>query len=159
MQQAVFHHFSGIQASYRFTNRSADVQFSPECVERFRTAVSRKSLITYWNIDSPMQFRQISPTLLWHRRRKNGFQKHALTSHKSTSLTYLHIVSSPNKSILHLIPRKRASSETSQSKFLDPGSRPSCGKSLSWPVLVKHTFKLIWLTGTTLVKKVFLSYK
>lgn len=158
MQQAVFHHFSGIQASYRFTNRSADVQFSLECVERFRTTVSRKSLLPYWNIDSPMQFRQISPTFLWHRRRKSGFQKHALTSRKSTSLTYLHIVSSPNKSILHLFPPcKRANSETSQSKFLDPGLRPLCGKSPSWPVLVKHTFKLIWLTGTTLVKKVFSS--
>lgn len=160
MQQAVLRHFSDKKASYRFTNRSADTQFSLKCVERFRTAVSRKWLFAYWNIDSPIRFRQILPTLLWRRRRKSGSKKHALISRKSTSLTCLHIVSSPNKSILHLIPRRqRANSGTFQSKFLDPGLKPSCGKSPSWPVLVKHTFKLIWLTGTTLIKKVLLSWK
>ncbi|KAF8962685.1 nicotinate phosphoribosyltransferase [Flammula alnicola] len=46
MQQAVLRIFPDIQASYRFTNRSASVLFSRQCIERFRTAVSHFSTVS-----------------------------------------------------------------------------------------------------------------
>jgi len=41
MQQAVLRHFPGVKAKYCFTNRSHNPQFSLQCVERFRSAISR----------------------------------------------------------------------------------------------------------------------
>jgi len=43
MQQAVLIHFPDIPATYRFTHRNKNVFFTRQCIERFRTAVSRQS--------------------------------------------------------------------------------------------------------------------
>ena len=43
MQQSVLDLFPEVQATYRFTNRNIDTLFSRQCIERFRTAVSRLS--------------------------------------------------------------------------------------------------------------------
>jgi nicotinate phosphoribosyltransferase len=43
MQQSVLHLFPDVHATYRFTNRNLDTLFSRQCIERFRTAVSRLS--------------------------------------------------------------------------------------------------------------------
>jgi nicotinate phosphoribosyltransferase len=42
MQQAVLARFPTAQATYRFTNREKNTLFSRQCIERFRTAVSRQ---------------------------------------------------------------------------------------------------------------------
>ena len=41
MQQAVLRLFPDTPATYRFTNRNLDVLFSRQCIERFRTVISR----------------------------------------------------------------------------------------------------------------------
>ncbi|EPS93605.1 hypothetical protein FOMPIDRAFT_1063457 [Fomitopsis schrenkii] len=41
MQQAVLHHFPGVQAVYRFTHRDKDVPFTRACVDAFRDAISK----------------------------------------------------------------------------------------------------------------------
>lgn len=41
MQQAVLHHFPSVPATYRFTNRRISTLFSRQCVEHYRTVVSR----------------------------------------------------------------------------------------------------------------------
>ena len=41
MQQAVLHHFPGVQATYRFTHRDANVYFTRSCYEKFLVTISR----------------------------------------------------------------------------------------------------------------------
>ncbi|KAF5359646.1 hypothetical protein D9756_003184 [Leucocoprinus leucothites] len=40
MQQAVLQHFPDVQATYRFTNRSKNTEFSRRCIETFRASVA-----------------------------------------------------------------------------------------------------------------------
>ncbi|KAJ3558789.1 hypothetical protein NP233_g11431 [Leucocoprinus birnbaumii] len=40
MQQAVLQHFPDVQATYRFTNRSKNTEFSRKCIETFRASVA-----------------------------------------------------------------------------------------------------------------------
>ncbi|TFK70289.1 nicotinate phosphoribosyltransferase [Pluteus cervinus] len=40
MQQAVFHYFPDVHATYQFKNRNSNVLFSRQCFERFRAAVA-----------------------------------------------------------------------------------------------------------------------
>lgn len=56
MQQAVLQHFPDIQSTYRFTNRSANVQFSRQCIESFRASVARQRarVITESNPTNPL---------------------------------------------------------------------------------------------------------
>jgi nicotinate phosphoribosyltransferase len=42
MQQAVLHHFPDVQATYRFNHRDKGRLFSSQCVEQFRSSVSRQ---------------------------------------------------------------------------------------------------------------------
>ena len=56
MQQAVLHHFPGVSATYRFTNRDKTRLFSRQCVERFRTAVSRLSSSSFTPCESSTDF-------------------------------------------------------------------------------------------------------
>ncbi|KAI0324326.1 nicotinate phosphoribosyltransferase [Cubamyces sp. BRFM 1775] len=41
MQQAVLHHFPGVEGTYRFTHRDKDVYFTRECFERFERSASQ----------------------------------------------------------------------------------------------------------------------
>jgi nicotinate phosphoribosyltransferase len=41
MQQTVLHHYPDLPVTYRFTNRSSSTLFSRQCIDLFRTAISR----------------------------------------------------------------------------------------------------------------------
>ncbi|EAU80163.2 nicotinate phosphoribosyltransferase [Coprinopsis cinerea okayama7 len=45
MQQAILIKFPAVEATYRFTNRNKATRFSRQCIERFRSAVARFSLL------------------------------------------------------------------------------------------------------------------
>ncbi len=53
MQQAVLHHYPNLPATYRFTNRSSSTLFTRQCIERFRTAVSRPFLLHPYLVSAP----------------------------------------------------------------------------------------------------------
>jgi nicotinate phosphoribosyltransferase len=46
MQQAVLHHFPGVQATYRFTHRDANVYFTRSCFKQFVEAISQFSTLS-----------------------------------------------------------------------------------------------------------------
>ena len=44
MQQAILQHFPDVQATYRFTNRNDNINFSHECFQSLRASVARQPI-------------------------------------------------------------------------------------------------------------------
>lgn len=81
MQQAVLHHYPNLPATYRFTNRSSSTLFTRQCIERFRTAISRPYLLHLHLVSSATDplHSQTLPQSLSQKKRDCGLRRPAHT--------------------------------------------------------------------------------